>query len=167
VSDTVAYVEQPDGSIVALGEAGAMREAESRLAGETLRTTGLTPDSVRAHPDFRAVMRRNRERHVDGTGPPVLGMHPDVARRLEHRSAPLKPGGALLLATDGFSALCELYARMTPRDLLKAACASGLEGLARELRRLEDEVDPLGQRWPRFKRSDDATALLVRHASTP
>ncbi|HEY8565362.1 MAG TPA: protein phosphatase 2C domain-containing protein [Beijerinckiaceae bacterium] len=166
LGDTVAYVEQPDGTVAALGEAAALREAESRLAGETLRATGLAPDEVRSHPAFRAAMRRNRERHVDGSGPTVLGMHPDVAQRLDHRTARLKPGGDLLLATDGFSALCELYSRMSPDDLVEAASGSGLEGLARELRRLETEVDPLGQRWPRFKRSDDATALLVRYAPT-
>jgi hypothetical protein len=33
--------------------------------------------------------------------------------------------------------------------------------LARELRHIEDD-DPHGERYPRMKKSDDATALLVR-----
>ncbi len=40
--------------------------------------------------------------------------------------------------------------------------SDGLAGLLQELRHIEREVDPDGTRFPRFKRSDDATALLVK-----
>lgn len=53
---------------------------------------------------------------------------------------------------------------MDAAELIDAALSSGLEPLARELRRIETEVDPDGARFPRFKQSDDATALLLRKA---
>jgi len=39
--------------------------------------------------------------------------------------------------------------------------AKGFAGIGAELRRIEND-DPHGQRYPRMKKSDDATALLVR-----
>jgi hypothetical protein len=67
----------------------------------------------------------------------------------------------VLLATDGFYALVEDYQRYGDRELIATAQAIGLQALARELRHIEDD-DPNGERYPRMKKSDDATALLVR-----
>ena len=53
---------------------------------------------------------------------------------------------------------------METTALIDAALASGLEPLARELRRIETEIDPDGALFPRFKGGDDATALLLRKA---
>jgi hypothetical protein len=47
--------------------------------------------------------------------------------------------------------------------LFAAAEGRGLAALAGELRSIE-AADPEGVRFPRFKRSDDATALLLRVA---
>jgi hypothetical protein len=66
----------------------------------------------------------------------------------------------VLLASDGFLALASDYARYTPETLLAAAAARGLGTLGEELRAVEAS-DPEGLRFPRFKRSDDATALLL------
>jgi len=38
----------------------------------------------------------------------------------------------------------------------------GLAPLLREIRRVERDVDPNGLQFPRYKRSDDASAILVR-----
>jgi hypothetical protein len=38
---------------------------------------------------------------------------------------------------------------------------SGLEGIVAELRKIESRVDPDGSRFPRSKRSDDASAVLL------
>jgi hypothetical protein len=45
--------------------------------------------------------------------------------------------------------------------LIATAQTIGLKVLARELRHIEDD-DPGGARYPRMKKSDDATALLVK-----
>jgi hypothetical protein len=48
--------------------------------------------------------------------------------------------------------------------LVEAAFTQGLEPLARKAREIETQVDPTGERYPRFKESDDLTGLLVRVA---
>jgi hypothetical protein len=70
-------------------------------------------------------------------------------------------GTVVLLVTDGFLALSSDYDRYSPGALLDAALSRGLSALGKELRALE-ESDPDGRRFPRFKKSDDATAMLLR-----
>jgi len=67
----------------------------------------------------------------------------------------------VLLASDGFAALVDLYRVLDAQALLERALATGLQPLVAEARRIETEVDPDGLRYPRFKTSDDATALLL------
>jgi hypothetical protein len=73
----------------------------------------------------------------------------------------IAPGSQVLLASDGFLALASDYARYTPEALFEAALVRGLSPLGEELREIE-AADPDGIAYPRFKRSDDATALLLR-----
>ena len=44
---------------------------------------------------------------------------------------------------------------------MQAARTQGLVALGREVREIE-AADPDGKRFPRFKQSDDATALLLK-----
>ncbi len=67
----------------------------------------------------------------------------------------------LLLMTDGFAALVDRYQAYDAAGIVRAALGKGLQELGRELRAIETE-DSNGARHPRFKRSDDATALLMR-----
>ena len=69
----------------------------------------------------------------------------------------------VLLATDGFYALTDDYEVFDDRDLIATGQTLGLAAMGAQLRHIEDE-DPNGQRYPRMKKSDDATALLVRVA---
>ena len=45
---------------------------------------------------------------------------------------------------------------------MEAALASGLEPLANLAREIETRADPDGKLYPRFKQSDDTTAILLR-----
>ena len=63
--------------------------------------------------------------------------------------------------TDGFSALTDRYGAYDAPGLVRAALDKGLQELGRELRAIET-ADAAGARHPRFKPSDDATALLMR-----
>lgn len=67
----------------------------------------------------------------------------------------------LLLMTDGFAALTDRYRAYDAAGLVRAALDQGLQELGRELRAIE-AADVGGARHPRFKASDDATALLMR-----
>lgn len=70
-------------------------------------------------------------------------------------------GSVALLASDGFLALATDYGRYDPDSLIAAAQGEGLEALLAELRAIEQGA-PEGLSYPRFKTSDDATALLLR-----
>ncbi|MGE3930438.1 MAG: protein phosphatase 2C domain-containing protein [Hyphomonadaceae bacterium] len=67
----------------------------------------------------------------------------------------------VLLCTDGFAALADRYRAYDGAGLVRAALAKGLHALGEELRAIEAE-DAASARHPRFKRSDDATAVLMR-----
>lgn len=67
----------------------------------------------------------------------------------------------ILLMTDGFSALVDRYHAYDAGGLVRAALDKGLQELGRELRAIEN-ADTGGDKHPRFKKSDDATALLMR-----
>jgi hypothetical protein len=82
-----------------------------------------------------------------------------AAAHVQRTSRPKVPA-ILLLATDGFFALVSDYGAYDAEGLMQAAKAKGLAALGEELRRIEDG-DTNAARYPRFKKSDDATALLV------
>jgi hypothetical protein len=65
------------------------------------------------------------------------------------------------LASDGFLALVSDYGAYSADSLMAAALDKGLAALGDELRAIE-AADPDGARFARFKKSDDATAILLR-----
>ena len=160
--DTTAYVRQPDGSVITAGEAPGLRTFEAAAAARLLEASGATPKTIVKTPEFQSWLAERRQRQKQGRGLALLGIDPSAADRLRHETVPCADGSAILLASDGFSALVDLYGLMDAEGLMEAALSSGLEPLAREARRIETEVDPTGKLYPRFKESDDATALLLR-----
>lgn len=77
----------------------------------------------------------------------------------------LTVGGSvpMLAATDGFMELRRFLGSKDDADFLKTACGlfGGLPSAVRELRAFETMPDS-GQRFPRTKRHDDATAVLLQ-----
>lgn len=123
---------------------------------------GLTAwRSLAEEPVVREALRRARARHNQPDGSVwTLGSAPEAAAHLSiQRLIPVLPAHGLL-CTDGFSALADKYGRYDSAGLIRAASELGLAALMSELRRIEREEDPDGQQYPRFKISDDATALL-------
>ncbi|MEL6363182.1 MAG: hypothetical protein AAFR21_19125 [Pseudomonadota bacterium] len=72
-------------------------------------------------------------------------------------------GDELLLMSDGFASLVTDYERYSTRELWGALRSKGLATLAQEIRDIEQE-DAECLRFPRFKVSDDATAVWLRVA---
>jgi hypothetical protein len=70
-------------------------------------------------------------------------------------------GTTILICSDGFLALASDYGRYDAKALFDAALSRGLRPLFEELRTIENG-DPEGKKYPRFKTSDDATAVIVR-----
>jgi hypothetical protein len=95
------------------------------------------------------------------SGRHVLGVDPEAADYLGKAVIPCAAGDELLLMTDGFAALVDVYDDITPEALMAALTDQGLDGLATRLRAIEAEDADCG-RYPRFKKSDDATAIWLR-----
>jgi Protein phosphatase 2C len=161
-ADTTAFVRQPDGSMLTVGEAPGMRQFEVAAAERLLQASGATPSTINAMPEFQAWLAERRLRQKQSKGLALLGLDPTAADRLRHQTVPCDQGAVILLTTDGFSALVDLYGVMDARQLMDEALTSGLEPLARRARKIETELDPDGKLYPRFKVSDDATAILLR-----
>ena len=75
----------------------------------------------------------------------------------------MRKDALVLIASDGFLALVSDYGAYDMQGLMAAVAEKGLAALGEELRAIEDH-DPLGEKFPRFKKSDDATAILLRVA---
>ncbi|WP_372425749.1 hypothetical protein [Salinarimonas chemoclinalis] len=160
LADTIAYVRDAAGSVYTLGEAPGLRRAESAHAERLLRETGLDIEAMRESPAYLADAERRKRAQV-AAAPAIFGLHPDAVAQAERGSVALDGTAQVLLATDGFSALVELYGAMDVAGLMERACSDGLATLGGQLRTIETEIDPTGRLYPRFKRSDDATAILV------
>ncbi|MBU6372746.1 MAG: protein phosphatase 2C domain-containing protein [Alphaproteobacteria bacterium] len=109
--------------------------------------------------DALAFLRAQRGAFYADSAP--FGIDPRCADALRVRTVPLERPTHLLLATDGFAALSDVYGAYDPGGLVRAAVAEGLAPLLTELRAIET-ADRDGARHPRWKRSDDATAVLLR-----
>lgn len=142
---------------------GDYSKAESKGARRAVAQAGglAAWRSLAEEPVVREALRRSRARHNQPGGVVwTLGSAPEAAAHLATwRLSPALPVRGLL-CTDGFSALVDKYGRYDTVGLIEAAFERGLANLMSELRRIEHEEDPDGQRYPRFKVSDDATALL-------
>lgn len=91
----------------------------------------------------------------------TLGLVPEAADHLARHVLPFQKSIRALICSDGFSALIDTYRTHEPTALLTSAEDAGLESLYSELRMIERETDPDGKKYPRYKQSDDATAVLV------
>ena len=161
--DTTAYIRHPDGTVVTLGDAPGLRDAESAKAAELMQASNSRPNDILDEPIFLAWLGERRERQKrSGVPAALLSLNPGAADRLRHESVSCEDGTTILLASDGFSALVDLYEAMDAKTLMETAIASGLEPLARKAREIETQIDPEGKRYPRFKQSDDTTAIVLR-----
>jgi hypothetical protein len=113
-------------------------------------------------PEVITALRESRERFNTDRGRWVLGLEPKAAHKMD-RSVFQRQGAVRgLLMSDGYSALELKYQRYGSEALLKASVEKGLAAMGTELRAIEEREDPAGVLWPRFKQSDDATAVLFR-----
>jgi hypothetical protein len=121
-------------------------------AGESFRETQTLED-----------LRRKRAKlNSDPDGMWTLGVVPEAATHLRSGMLTVTLPAVALLCTDGFADLVDNYQACTDKQLIARAEADGLQVLLDELRHIERVVDPDGLRFPRYKRCDDASAVLAR-----
>lgn len=151
-----AALLRTDKDVTMIGDTLKARAGEASGA----RSLSQTPAATGVRDEYLPALRASRNRVNTESGYWLFA--PDAACAAHARQAvhPAQSGARLLLATDGFLALAADYGRYTPETLMEAAESKGLKALGKELRTIEAN-DPEGRAFPRFKRSDDATALLL------
>ena len=143
--------------------------------GEVQRWEDLIPDLLREREGLAASVLQAGgllqwgQRHLqacepymhESTGPQTL-FEKILSRHLLHTAGTTHPprvGEGLFVQAD-WRFIHEYYTGMAD-SLMQAALDKGLKALGDELRTIE-AGDVLGDKFPRFKKSDDATALLLR-----
>lgn len=158
LGDCRLFALDADGAVQVVGGPGDAGDHESKLAAQ--QTDAHKPLLQRTQ--TIDLLRRNRAAlNRPGGSHWTFGLDPECADHARTWSLTLKRPTHLLLMTDGFAALTDRYDAYGAGDLVKAALTRGLQELGRELRQIE-AADAGGAKHPRFKASDDATALLMR-----
>ncbi|KJK44985.1 hypothetical protein UK23_27780 [Lentzea aerocolonigenes] len=154
VHDSVVVLDGPDGNVVVSDLRGTDVAQEEHL--ETERHLIGTPEhdeSLR-----RLVTAQRPHRNVPG-GYWVAASKPEAAQHALTGSLPRAAVRRAALLTDGAAAYVETYGIAdwaATMDLLERQGPSALVTGVREA----ESADPHGSRWPRYKRSDDATAAF-------
>ncbi|PWK72860.1 hypothetical protein [Aminobacter sp. AP02] len=112
-------------------------------------------------PVVREELRRRRAAYNRPGGSVwTLGTEPEAADHLVTEQLAVALPARGLLCSDGFAALVDQYGRYGVGEFVRAAAETGLAPLLQQLRQIEQVEDPDGKKFPRFKVSDDATAVL-------
>lgn len=157
--DCCALIAQ-EGHVEIVGEALKARSEERDRAERLARKKNLGSALGVDRPEIEPLLRAGRNRINSGRNwlfSPDVRAADHVARRTIQAGA----GAELLLASDGFLALVSDYGAYDAASLMNAVRHQGLAALGGELRAVE-AADPEGKKFPRFKKSDDATALYFR-----
>jgi len=158
--DCAALVRQGDAAATVVGETFDKRAAEAMRARAVAKENGLSPASGFNRPEFIGNLRAVRN-HINSGNYWLFSPDARAAPHVSRRIVKAAPGTVLLLATDGFLALVSDYGVYSVDGLMDAARSKGLAALGEELRAIEAD-DTGGDKFPRFKKSDDATALLLQ-----
>lgn len=158
--DCAALVKQDGAAVTVVGDTLDKRAAEAERARALAQEKKLSPASGLSRPEFLGTLRSSRNR-INSGGNWLFSPDVRAAAHVSRRILKVQPGSMLLLASDGFLALASDYGIYGADGLMAAALAKGLKPLGEELRAIESG-DAGGDRFPRFKKSDDATALLLK-----
>lgn len=159
LGDCRGFALDAAGAAHAVGGPPGAADDETAVAAKASKQAGETP--LLAHEATLDLLRAARARQNVEGGSWTFCLKPHCADEARHWTLSLKRPAHILLATDGFSALVDRYRLFSPKTLIETALAEGLHGLGARLRAYET-ADAGGEKHPRWKRSDDATAVLLR-----
>ena len=137
-------------------EQNSARMALTRLGGLNAEGEGFRDAET------LAALRASRARQNTEGSVWTLGIHPEAADHIRIEMPAIALPAIGLLCTDGFADIVDNYALCTAAGLVERAEREGLGPLLQALRQIERDVDPSGLIFPRYKRSDDASAVLVK-----
>jgi hypothetical protein len=147
---------------------GAMLFGESDIVRFERLTLDLAAALLRADPDLtpaalRAAvlpqLRENRRAMNTAGGYWVLGVEEEALEHLQQSLIP-HPTGPVVLASDGFLRLVDLFQTLTVDEMLMLRSEADVRSKLEALRRLERD-DPTCRAYPRLKPSDDASVVSV------
>jgi serine/threonine protein phosphatase PrpC len=159
--DCALIVRQESGAVRLIGDTLNRRDAERERVRRIASMARRGPAAAGVRTEFLPVLRAARDRVNSARGAWLFGPDPECADHVLSQELDIAAGDLLMLATDGFLTLISDYDRYDAESLIGAATERGLKALGEELRAIE-AGDPEGNSFPRFKKSDDATALLLR-----
>jgi serine/threonine protein phosphatase PrpC len=163
LGDCRLFLVDADGKVVETSAIKAAYANERDGARRAIAQSGgfATHQALADEPVVRDELRRRRAAYNQPGGSVwTLGIEPAAADHLASEQLDIALPARGLLCSDGFAALADQYGRYGVSDLVRAAASTGLAPLLQELRHIERVDDPDGQQFPRFKISDDATAVL-------
>jgi len=158
--DCAALVKRPDAPVEIVGDALEKRQNEAKRVAELAEKHGLSSAAGVNRPEYIDALRKARN-FVNTNGHWAFGPDVRAADHVNSAKVDAPKGTILLLCSDGFLALTSDYNAYDADALVTAAQSKGLKVLCEELRAIERD-DAEGRKFPRFKTSDDATALLLR-----
>ena len=158
LGDCGALVAQGE-DVTVVGETIAKRAEESRRARKIAQEKNVSSAAPGVRAQFMDHLRAARANVNSGS---YWLFTPDkrAAAHAQRRIVKVEAGALLLLASDGFLALASDYGAYDAAGLIAAAKTKGLAAMGNELRAIEN-ADANGDKFARFKKSDDATALLL------
>ena len=150
LGDCVALVDDGNGRIQTIGSPDKP-EDEAVWARELL---SLSTDEIMGH-----LREERRKQNADDRW--AFGLNPEAAQHLKIQTLTLKPGGDILLMSDGLYRLISPYKSHTPESLFALIREDGLLAAIRALRTQEKSSDD-NAKLGRIKTRDDACGLWLR-----
>ena len=159
-----------DCAVVYRHASGDVRRFTSRsIAHIEAATLDILKAAQEAHPAaasdeilemMKPHIRRNRKLMNTPDGYWILSIHEAAAAHIAIETLAAAPNSPLLLMSDGFSRLIDIFGVVDETGLYEAVLKEGPDVLAGRLRSLE-AADADCRRFARMKTSDDATCIVV------
>lgn len=143
----------------------AAGDGEALVIAERDRLIAEYPDED-PRPRLNTFIRKLRERANEDGGYSVVHSTRPWIGRVKRETFEACNIRNLLLLSDGFYRLVDVFKAMTPVDLMERTIAKGLPELYSQLRTLE-AADAACTGHPRVKAYDDASAILVEISQKP
>jgi len=161
IGDCRIVVERA-GAVRCFGSSGIERFEAAAIA-ELIRLRATMGDAGDPWPRLREMLKRNFQIAMNQPGGYWV-VHPSLQwlHAVQHAALPAQEVDHVLIASDGFFRLVNVFGAYDERGLAAAALhGKGLAALCAELRERET-ADRACRHHPRLKPMDDASAILVR-----
>jgi hypothetical protein len=166
VGDCTLLALPQDRAPIDLFRPGSKRDADDDVRAAAAQARSERPASGQKGPhgiraELMPMLRAKRDRMNAPGGYGAFSIEAPPMQHVSRVRRSVREGDLLLLATDGFMRLVDVYGVYSLPTLGEAIRTDGLARLAMALRKIElDDEDC--RRFPRAKAMDDATAMIVR-----